>query len=364
MFVCPSSKLPLRRVSLAAARDAIADGAPLAGAERGDGPSPLGETRSVFLRSDDAVAFPVVDGVPLLMWPEVLTPPDSRVTVDLGSSRYAEAYAEIGHYRDVATEGLSDVAGTTQFDFLSDILQAEDRSHFPEPPDVWLDAAYDCTAQERVYEHIAPNVADATVVQVGGSGLHALKLLVAGASEALLVTPVVSEAQFGRQMAEELGFGARFHPVVGIGEELPLAAESCDAAVSGGCLHHMVTAEAGREIRRALKIGGRFGAWDPWRAPLYRAGITIFGKREPGVGCRPIDDERVAAFMQNFGPEADYQRHGALVRYPLIALAKFGISLDVRTTLPIFRRDDRLAGALSILQRLQSDVSICGERTG
>jgi SAM-dependent methyltransferase len=190
-----------------------------------------------------------------------------------------------------------------------------------------------------------------------------LKLLLAGAAEALLVTPVVSEARFARQMAERLGFRARFHPVVGIGEELPLASESCDVAISGGSLHHMVTAEAGREIRRVLDVGGRFGAWDPWRAPLYRAGITIFGKREPGVGCRPIDDERAAAFTQSFGPGADYRRHGAVVRYPLLALNKAGMSLGIRRTLPIFRRDDRLAGSLPALQRLQSSVSMCAERT-
>jgi uncharacterized protein YbaR (Trm112 family)/SAM-dependent methyltransferase len=363
VLVCPRSKLPLRGMTVEESRGVIADGRPLVGTVRNHEAPPVGETSSVLVRSDDAVAFPVVDGIPVLMWPEVLTSAEDRVSVDLDAPHYAEAYAEMAYYGDVATERLSDVNGTVRYAALRRILDASDGDGFPDPAAVWLDATYDCTAQERAFRHLAPNVKAATVVQIGGSGLQALKLLLAGAAEALLVTPVLLEARFARQLAAEVGLEERFRPLVGIGEELPLSSEAVDVVVSGGSLHHMVAGDAGREIRRVLKVGGRFGAWDPWRAPLYRLGTAVFGKREPEVGCRPIDAERAAAFLRGFGTGADHQRHGALTRYPLIALNKVGLELDVRRTLPILRQDDRLARTVPPLQRLQSSVSICAVKT-
>lgn len=364
MLVCPDSKRPVREMTLAEARDVVAGGQPLVGTVRDQGPPPVGETPSTLVRSDDAVAFPVIDGVPILMWPEVLTSADGQVTVDVSAPHYAEAYAELGYYSEVATEHLADVKGTVGYRALSRILDAGDRPGFPDPGDVWLDATYDCTAQERVFRHLAPKVVDGTVLQVGGSGLQALKLLLAGAAEAVLVTPVLHEARLALRVAEEVGLQARFRSVVGVGEELPLASDSFDVAVSGGCLHHMVTDDAGREIRRVLVVGGRFGAWDPWRAPLYGIGTAVLGKREPEVGCRPIDAERAAAFARGFGPGADHERHGAVTRYPMLVLNKMGVELDVRRTLPILRGDDRLARRLPPLRRLQSSVSVCGVKTG
>jgi uncharacterized protein YbaR (Trm112 family) len=112
MLVCPSSKQALREVPLAVARDAVAGGSPLVPADRGSGPPAVGETPSVLLRDDGAVAFPVLDGTPVLMWPEVLTAPARPVTVDLRVPRYAEAYAEMGYYGDKASGHLADVTRT------------------------------------------------------------------------------------------------------------------------------------------------------------------------------------------------------------------------------------------------------------
>ena len=366
MLVCPRTRQALRPVPVEAARHVITGGPPLVAAPRPDGPPPVGETPTVLLRSDDAVAFPVVDDIPVLMWPEALGPGTGRDPVDLADARYAEAYAEMGYYGGVADEALADVADTGTYAMVAalqaDLRAAPRREAFPRPARVWLDAAYDCTAQERVYLHVGPNVNGGSVAQLGGSGVHALKLLVAGARSAVLVTPVLSEARLAGAVAGRLGLGDGFRAVVGIGEEPPLASGTLDVAVSGGSLHHMLPAAAGAEVRRALRPGGRFGAWDPWRAPLYGVGTAVLGKRDPDVACRPLDEARATAFLDAFGEGADLRRHGALTRYPMLALGKAGVSLGVRVALPVLRADDRLARGRLWLERLQSSVSICGLR--
>jgi SAM-dependent methyltransferase len=315
-----------------------------------------------MVRADDAVAFPVVGGIPVLLWPEALVPPGDEQLVVLASPHYAEAYGEMGYYDNVADTNLMDVRATAMFRTLSTLVQLEEPHSFPHPLERWLDAAYDCTAQERVYRHIADRVAGATVLQMGGSGFQALKLLIAGAEVAILVTPMQSEARYSERLADELGFRPQFRVAVGVGEELPLEGGSVDLVLCGGTLHHMVTGDAADEVRRVLKVGGRFGACDPRRTPIYRLGTSLLGKRERGVNCRPLDTERISAFLERFGAEADAECHGALSRYPLIALTKVRISLQVRSTLPIFRFDDRLARGHPLLERFQSSVSICAQR--
>ena len=191
---------------------------------------------------------------------EALVPPGDKQLVVLASPHYAEAYEEMGYYDNVADTNLMDVRATEMFRTLSTLVQLEEPRSFPHPLERWLDAAYDCTAQERVYRHIADRVAGATVLQMGGSGFQALKLLIAGAEVAILVTPMQSEAHYSERLADELGFRPQFRVAVGVGEELPLEGGSVDLVLCGGTLHHMVTGDAADEVRRVLKVGGRFGA--------------------------------------------------------------------------------------------------------
>jgi hypothetical protein len=228
-----------------------------------------------MVRADDAVAFPVVGGIPVLHWPEVLVPPGDQQLVVLASPHYAEAYEEMGYYDDVADTNLVDVRATDMFRTLSTLAQLEEPHAFPHPLERWLYATYECTAQERVYRHIADQVVGSTVLQMGGSGLQALKLLIAGAEVGILVTPMQSEARYAARVADELGLRQQFRVAVGVDEELLLEGGSVDLVLSGGSLHHMVTGDAARTPRCAR--------WDCERRslPPWRWSARLLGPSSP-----------------------------------------------------------------------------------
>jgi hypothetical protein len=55
------------------------------------------------------------------------------------------------------------------------------------------------------------------VLQIGGSGDTAVKLLAAGAAEACLLTPVLKEAQLALVLAKDAGYDGRLSAVLGVG---------------------------------------------------------------------------------------------------------------------------------------------------
>ncbi len=140
-----------------------------------------------------------------------------------------------------------------------------------------------------------------------------------------------------------------------MGEELPFAAETFDGIYCGGCLHHMQTAIAMPEISRVLVPGGTFAAVEPWRAPLYALGTTIFGKRERGAFCRPLTNERVAPVGETFTDHAIIQ-HGTMSRYPLLALAKLGLPSSMETVWRFNRIDDAVCALVPKLRKMGSSV--------
>src|SRR5262249_40406897 len=153
----------------------------------------------------------------------------------------------------------------------------------------------DIAAQEDCYRHIG-SVKDKRVIQIGGKGLAALEFLMAGAAEAMLLTPMKGEALLAIELASIFGMKERIRCVVGVAEEIPIADCYVDACYVGGCVHHMRTEIAFNEMARILVPDGKFAALEPWRAPGYGIGTKIFGKRERSVFCRPLTPERVAPF--------------------------------------------------------------------
>ena len=67
IFTCPQTKLPLRAMSLEQAQAALGSTnlVPRSNAE----PEPFGVTSTLMVRSDNACAYPVVDGIPILLAP-------------------------------------------------------------------------------------------------------------------------------------------------------------------------------------------------------------------------------------------------------------------------------------------------------
>lgn len=310
---------------------------------------------TVLLRSDGCGAYPIVDDIPILMAPEILVGRGTAAHIDTGLDPYREAYEEMDFYNAVAVGARSDVSNSDAYEVVRPVVRA---GRFPGPD--WLDATYDLASQAQAYDYISP-VEGMKTIQLGGGGIHAVKFLLAGAAESWLLTPMLGEAVFARALAETFGVADRFRPVVGIAEEIPLRTASFDRVYSGGCLHHTITARAFPEIRRVLRPGGRFAAIEPWRAPGYRAGTKVFGKQERGVNCRPMEHARVQPFFRTFD-NAAVIHHGTFTRYPLIALGKLGLHLDLHTMERITRVDDRLASRSS-LRRYGSSVALMAEST-
>src|SRR3712207_5039552 len=93
-LVCPLSGQGLRLLPLEAAEAAVSHGR--LRVARPTGYTPVGRTSMVLLREDCQAAYPVVDGIPVLRSPEMLTL--VARDVDVTVPRFAEAYAEMDHY--------------------------------------------------------------------------------------------------------------------------------------------------------------------------------------------------------------------------------------------------------------------------
>jgi hypothetical protein len=327
----------------------------------------FGVTSTVF--ANDAHAYPVVEGFPALMWPEVLLPAAQRETADLRDRRFAEAYAEMEHYNPIGRGQAANVTASHGFQrawrLKEDGIPTE---HYPDPVREWIDGCFDIEALVECSRYIAP-VRDKTALQIGGSGDHVIRLLLAGASEAVLVTPMIGEAELAWAIADRLGLSDRFSCVLGIGEELPIRGESVDVVTSQGCLHHTRLELALPEIHRVLKVGGRFSAIDPWRAPLYGLGTKMLGKRgqkitdrSQSIFCNPLTAKSLSTLGTVF-PNHVISNHGPLLRYPLLALDKFGIHFSAPTMFRLARLDDRIGQFLHIPASWGGSMMFGGERT-
>jgi len=273
--------------------------------------------------------------------------------IDTDRDPYREAYEEMDFYNAVAERAQSDVSNSDAYKMVSAVVNAGSFSG----PD-WLDATYDGASQADAYGFISP-MKGMVALQLGGAGIHAVKFLLAGASESWLLTPMLGEAMFARELAAAFGVENKFRAIVGIAEEIPLRDSHFDRVYSGGCIHHTITERAFPEIRRVLKPHGKFAAIEPWRAPMYRAGIKLFGKRERGVNCRPMEMGRARELFRIFD-NAMVSHHGTFTRYPLIALGKLGVRPGSQIIGRITRFDDSLASKAS-LRKYGSSVALLAE---
>ena len=319
-------------------------------------------TDRMLIAEDGSSAYPIVDGFPVLLGPERFLPADraaGQPVADLRDPLYAEAYEEMGFYNSSHASPLRDrIMGALEG--CGDI--ASIAPGFPEPARLWVDSPHESLAQLAAYRHLAP-VADKTVLQIGGSGPHAVKLLLAGARRGLLVTPMLAEARFAARLASDYGVRDRFAPVLGVGEQLPLAAGSVDLIFSGGCFHHMRWRHLGGELHRVLAEGGRFAGTDPWKTPLHTIGTRMLGKRESQVHCRPVTPQRLAELRKWF-PDLAVGRHGPLLRYVFIGLERLSrgrFRPSPRVMMKVMRVDDFL-GRAARLERYGGALVVAGTK--
>jgi ubiquinone/menaquinone biosynthesis C-methylase UbiE/uncharacterized protein YbaR (Trm112 family) len=360
IFLCPQTKLPLRAMPLAEARVALRSENLVSRAN--DDPAPFGVTSTLMVRSDNACAYPVVDGIPILLAPEQITPANRPQTFDLRDVKYAEAYEEMTHYNQVAKAEAANIRDSEAYHMVKEVLKlpAERRDTCPDPKEFWVDCVHDCKAQYEAYRYLEP-FDGKRVLQIGGKGIHATKMLLAGAAEAWVVTPMLGEIYCSIALAKEVGVFDRLRCAVGVAEEIPIADNTFDIVYSGGCVHHMTTELAMPEIARVLKPGGRFSSMDPWRAPFYSLGIKVFGKREVNVYCRPLTQARVAPLFTSFG-HSKKEQYGTLTRYPAIALYKMGINVPLRVMWQLYRVDDAVCSLVPGLRGYGSSVALFGTK--
>lgn len=365
-LVCPVTRQGLHAVPLMEARARISDGEPLSTRVPTHGAPVTGETELVLLREDEQAAYPVVSGIPVLLAPEVLSGPRVQRAFDLGDLQYAEAYLEMEFYNSV---GFRDAKALRESGSLLAVKDSEslqhlerlrirpalERSNFPRPPRVWLHSRMDLQSEWDCYQHIG-SVAGKRILQLGGSGRAVQALLLAGAAEALLLTPMVGEAEVATEVAKLMGVADRFRCLIAVAEEIPLADSSVDVAFSAGCVHHMRTEIAFPEIARVLRSGGQFTAIEPWRAPFYDVGTRLLGKREANPFCHPLTATRVAPLFGAF-KKARYELHGTLTRYAMLGLQKFGLNMPLGPAWALGRADDALCSLLA-LRRFGSGVAL------
>ncbi len=363
-LICPVTKQPLRPVTLAEA-ESLGNGhlfaRPDAINARGGTSKPAGLTETVLLRDDLGCAYPVVDGIAILLAPEMLHFSEFKTDFEITDPKYAEAYEEMDFYNDAATSAAEKLKHGGANSILPTELAATDaeKRSFPFPWHRWIDTVHDSASLWDAYSHLG-DLKGKCVVQLGGSGTHAIKFALAGAEEIWLITPILGEAEIARGLADSAGVGDRFRCVVAVAEELPLETGYADAVFAAGCVHHMQTGLAFPEAARILRDGGKFAAAEPWQAPLYSIGTRILGKREDAY-CKPLTAERIATLSIAF-PKNRTIQHGTLSRYPLLALNKFGINVGKSIPWYLGKADDAICSIIPGMRSMGSSIAILGTK--
>jgi SAM-dependent methyltransferase len=262
---------------------------------------------------------------------------------------------------------LRSITGIQELDQLDDapetLSQLRALAHgggrnFPEPRHAWSLSKFDGASEWDCLRFLAP-VAGKRVAQVGGSGAWAVAFGLAGAREAWLISPFQPELEAGLEIARLMG--VHLHCQLCPAEQLAFADGYFDAIFAPASAHHFDTEKAFPEIWRVLRDDGKFAAFDPWLTPIYKQGVRLFGKRERGVHCVPLDPQRLIPLYRWF-PGAEVRHHGAFTRYLLILLGRF-ITLPDSLVWSTLSVDDVIAKALG-LRGLGSGVALLAQRTG
>jgi GT2 family glycosyltransferase len=276
-------------------------------------------------------------------------------------------FAFYGSESDRLAARLRTIEGLDELERLGDVpetlfqLRAMAESperRFPHPRQLWSLSKFDAPGEWDCLKFLAP-VEGKRVAQIGGTGAWAVAFALAGASESWLISPFQPELDAGLEIARlaKVDLRVRLCPA----EQLAFEEGYFDAIFAPGCAHHFETEEAFPEIHRALRAGGKFAAIDPWLTPVYHLGIRVFGKRERGVKCVPLDAQRMIPFYRSF-PGAEVRHHGTFTRYPLILLERF-VHLPDSLVWSALRLDDAFSTLLGC-RRLGSGVALLAQSTG
>lgn len=315
---------------------ALALGAPEPGLKpqkrSGGRPDPIGVTDEVVMMANGS-AYPVVDSVPVMLRPERLAH-DGDEPSDLDDSPVAEACEDARAQSARVNGATTDKAKRSLRRIYSDV----DPMSFPYDIAQWVESGIIGGPYAAAMSHIGP-VEGEVVLQLGGIGSQALRLIRAGAEHAVVVSPVVSELLRGVALARAFGVSDQLTFVAGVAEELPLGDSSVSVVYAESTMHHTRTEAAFPEVARVLRPGGRYASIDVWQGRSRRVAARAFAADRDGRVCRPLDGGRVRPALESLN-DVSVSHHGCLVRHPLAAMARVGIELPPAMGLKVSLLED------------------------
>ena len=189
-----------------------------------------------------------------------------------------------------------------------------------------IDSYFESTVQLAALKIISKNYSKGVFVQVGGNGTQALKHLILGGPQSILITPSIGEAIVANIGAAQLNLVDRFTCVLGIGESLPIKDDSVDVIYYGGSLHHTNYSLAINEANRVTNGNGIFLALEAIETLGYRTGVRLFKKREPEVPCVILTKNDLSNIRASY-PDSNFIFGGFVLRYFFIGLLKLKIKI-------------------------------------
>ena len=352
-WVHPTTHEPLIALDIGPAEDLLGEEL------RPTVPTPLCHRRpeSVLVAAGSKTAFPVVDGIPILLEPEMMSASGVRAaSCSLDEALYADVYEEMCFYDNWAAAEVESRCFQDDLEFLRALAREQVDLEFPFPSYKWLRPSPALGGEHQMLKSISP-VEEKVCLQIGGRGVEGAALAIAGSAAVLVISPMAEELRYGRLLAQRIGLDDRMHFCCGLAEMIPLPDASVDRVISRHSMHHTRLGRAISQIERTLSPGGKFASIDVWRAPLYDLGIRLFGKMTPGVNCQPLSEERLAEISLD---KLDLREtsHGALLRYPLAVLQRMGYMPSGATCERLSSFEDRLATRSRVVSRQRSMVCL------
>lgn len=163
------------------------------------------------------------------------------------------------------------------------------------------------------------------------------------------------------KFAEYKGVADQVYLHVGPVETLPFADEMFDLIFGGAALHHLQLEQAGRELARVLKVGGRGGFQDP----LGHNSLLEFARdRLPYKNKHPVKGtDRPMTFhdIETFGRYFTTHTHRS---FDLLGMAAKALRLKPKSALrrALYRIDDFVFDREPYLQRYARFVVTCVTR--
>ena len=164
----------------------------------------LGAVHSVaeqlLLTEDETLAYPVIDGIAHIAIEYAIG--QSIPASPVAQARHDEINEEIDIYNKMASRDQTSVSQSAirlfGQNFCDQMASSQQPGTFPHPLATWVDSVGSADTQFAAYEFLAP-LEDTRFLQLGGSGSHAVKALIAGARCSGLLSPSSEESTLRRR---------------------------------------------------------------------------------------------------------------------------------------------------------------------